>query len=938
MVLLVILILTTAFCSAGAQAQEPQWLGSVAAPPPGAPVTFRGTLSLPAGPDKTLLRVAAYDQYRLAVNGKDVSIGDTPWDAETYDVTRLMTPGANEVALTAASSTTAPPNCWIWLRRSLPVPGRFDRITFHTRGARANEWLYIEVIDASGNTSGFYCAEKGHGDFILGTSGAEAQHEIDLTTQPTLEYRPAVGDRPKCDFNHIAAIGIRMDQKEALDHPGGEVDFSQIRLQGATDIDITDPAAWRLEVGTGEWRRSTLEGGPGGSLKLRYDFRPAADPKIAVDLRAWRDGKEIGRLVTGPGWRAEGTPVRVVSSPMDIVSWTRVSVSGPQEAITTPRAAGVMLDFGGADRCVVGQGLPAEISVWALHAMPGAHVSVRAENWSGTEVFRADLPVEWTDRAGRARFQTPRLPRGLYRFTTTLAGVPGPERHAALAVLAPGEKRVSSIFDTLTPIGRGSTLHGIDLNWGDNPAMLMGIRDQGVNFIDFHLDPQQLDNGEYAELLAFCRATKLRFSLNNEASNWIAASPDPAGRDRFSAPNGCHRWDIEPAALDAAARTGLFEGVVYDEGEHMQLSRNFYANLPDHEHRKPYIVETTGMTLPQAYAAFEDAAHGVREYNQAHGSRMLVESVFPALWHPLARAGVTLCPKLLKEDIHPVVLAMALGAAKEYGAELWFSPDLWYLDHFPGHSVQEYAAALRMTHAAGVDNVYTEATVALCRLRGVTYELTPYGEALRDFITRYVPAHPRDYTYRDYEPEIAIIRFPDSDWGQADCYYWKTLYGAENLPPTPETGEWLRVWRLLTGGATDPRAVNANSEVYPRDTLRFSYPSPPVAVYDHLVGAELLQTVRTIFLCGITVSDATMQAVRQKVNAGAVCFAPQRLCPADIQQRATTLPARVAEGRGAWIVVGGFEPKDLGEYLSLVPKAAGGMHLRFKGRDVTVEE
>lgn len=928
-------LLISSGCPARA-AEQPRWIGAGAALPAAAPVTFRGALEAPAAPEKALLRVAAYDRYRLVVNGRAVSIGDTPWDAETYDVTRFVRPGTNVVEVAASADVIAPRNCWLWLRRDLPAAGRYDRLGFRTCNARANEWLYVEVVDADGNTSGFYCLETGRLDLVLGTSGDEVEHTIDLTVEKRLDYRPQVGERRQCDFTRLASIGIRVDQKEALAHPSGGVEFSGVKLQGERSVDLTEPSAWRLEPGVGERRRSALSAGPDGSLVLRYDFSPAADPRVAVDLGVWRQGEEIARLASGPQWQAGGAPVRVTASPADIISWTRLVLTGPGERVAAPRRAGVTLDFGGADRCAAGESLPARARVWALEPMEKATVQVRVEGWSGEEVHREALPVEWTGAEGHASSRTPSLPRGLYRFTATLPGMPGPERHAALAVLAPGAARVSSLFETLTPLPRGRGLQGIDLSWGDNPALLLGIRDQGVSFLQFHLDPRQLDNGEFEELLGFCRATGLRFALNNETANWVASSLDPSGRDRFVAQGGCHRWDLEPTALDRAAATGLFEGVVYDEGEHMQLCRNFYANLPGRQHRQPYLVETTGMTLPEAHGAFTQAARDVASYNREHGARMLVESVFPVLWHPLADASVTLCPKLLKEDIHPIVLAMALGAAKQYGAELWFSPDLWYLDRFPGHGAEEYAAALRLAHAAGVDNVYTEAAAALCRLRGVTYELTDYGTALRDHIRRCREGDARGYTYRDYEPEVAIIRFPDSDWGQASCYYWKTLYGAENLPPTPETGEWLQVWSLLTGGATDPRGVNANSEVYPRDAWRFTYPSPPVAVYDHLVGDRPLDTVRTIFLCGITVAEGTLAAVQRRVREGSVCFTPERFCPPDVGEQAQQLPARVRDGRGAWIVVQGFKRDDLGTYISLLPKAGRTMRLRFRGQAVRV--
>jgi hypothetical protein len=403
------------------------------------------------------------------------------------------------------------------------------------------------------------------------------------------------------------------------------------------------------------------------------------------------------------------------------------------------------------------------------------------------------------------------------------------------------------------------------------------------------------------------------------------------------APGGCHRWDLEPAALDAAAATGLFEGVVYDEGEHMQLCRNRIA-FPRESNGKPYLAETTGMTLPEARAAFIDGARHVSDDHRKHKTRMIVESVFPALWHPLAQAGVTLCPKLLKEDIYPVVLALALGAAKQYNAELWLTPDFWAMDRFPGHSVEKYAAALRLAHAAGVDNVYTEHFMGMCRVRGSTYEITEYGATLQTFLREYLPTHPRKYSYRDYEPEVAIIRFPDSDWGQASCYYWTCLYGALNLAPTPETAEWMQVFSLLTGGKTDPRAVNANSRVYPRCEEPRVIPAPPTAVYDHLAGPELLSGVNTLFLCGITVSEPTRAAVRERVKQGAVCFTPDRLCPEPVRKQAESLPARIIDGKGSWVVLEGFRPEDLGPYEPLLPPVGTALRLKFKGQVVNAGE
>jgi hypothetical protein len=343
------------------------------------------------------------------------------------------------------------------------------------------------------------------------------------------------------------------------------------------------------------------------------------------------------------------------------------------------------------------------------------------------------------------------------------------------------------------------------------------------------------------------------------------------------------------------------------------------------------------MSLPEAHRAFVEATRRVSDYNRAHGGRMLVESVFPVLQHPLAAAGVTLVPKLLKEDVHPVVLAMALGAARQYGADLWFSPDLWRLDQMPGHSTREYAAALRLAERAGVERVYTEFVTCLVRWRGPQVERTPYGQVLRDHIVRLAaaPVSATARSYRDFAPEVAIVRFPDSDWGQASCSYWNTLYGALDLHSTPETREWLQVWNLITGGATHPAAVNANSGVYDRYRWQPDCPSPATVVYDHLVGYELLKGIGTLFLCGIAVSEPTLAAVRRCVREGAVCFAPPRFCPPEVRTRAASTGSaagsavRVRDGKGAWIVAPSFELRALGDLRRMLPGLSGRLDLRL---------
>lgn len=888
---------------------------------------FRTTLNLPDSPDKALARISTNQRYRLRVNGRAVAVGDTPW-ADTTSAAPFLKEGENTVEVEVfCNPAPAPENAWAMMERHLPDPTPADRLIIQTFGAQHDEWLYVEVIDADGAGSGYYCLEKGRSDFVLGTSGTLAEHVIQLRQEPRLANQPS----GTCNFSRIAAVRIRVDQKHTGATPTGTVAFPSVRLEGATTCDMSSAAGWRIEPGAGDTRGLSIAPAATG-LVLSYDWRPTSQPKLAFDLRALMAGREIGRVVSNPSWRTEDGLTATVKAPAypgtDMDQYTPIDIRDLQDAGSPPRDVAVSATVNaGTDRVEAGKAFRVNVSVIATRNAIAPTAVVAIEDWSRKPHGRQTAPILWKDGAGTCAFQMPGLARGLYRITIKLAGgnsasLRTPDRHVALAVLAPGARRIATVFDTLKPFSRlHHGLQGVDTFYTDSPSLLMAYRDLGVNFIQLHIEPPQTENGDLDEFLRFCKATRTRFALNNETSNFAPAALRSNGTNRFDAPHGCHRWDIEENVQRRAAATGLFEGVVYDEGEHMQLCRNNYSQLPDKVHRQPYLVETTGMTLPQAYDAYRAAAAHVAAYNKRVGVRMVVESVFPVLWHPLARARVTLCPKLLKEDIHPVVLAHALGAATEYGANLWMTPDLWHLDQMPGHSVREYAGALALAERTGVTNVYTEFATALCRPNGAQYEISPYGAALRDHIARLVKHPCTAPSYRTFRPDVAIVRFPDSDWGQASCYYWNTLYGAENLHSTPETREWLQIWHLLTDGVTDPRAVNANSNVYDRYTWRFDIPAPKTAVFDHLVGDRPLASARTIFLCGIQISDATRAAVRRRIRAGATCFAPVRYCPEDVKVAAKHLPARVRDGKGSWIVVSGFTPSEVGRFRRIIPQA-----------------
>lgn len=67
---------------------------------------------------------------------------------------------------------------------------------------------------------------------------------------------------------------------------------------------------------------------------------------------------------------------------------------------------------------------------------------------------------------------------------------------------------------------------------------------------------------------------------------------------------------------------------------------------------------------------------------------------------------------------------------------------------------------------------------------------------------------------------------------------------------------------------------------------------------------------------------------------GAVCFTTPRLCPAYVKKQAVVLPVRVADGKGAGVVLAGFHPEDLGAYEPLLPPVGNTQRLKFTGKTV----
>ncbi|MCX6360481.1 MAG: hypothetical protein NT029_11765 [Armatimonadetes bacterium] len=281
--------------------------------------------------------------------------------------------------------------------------------------------------------------------------------------------------------------------------------------------------------------------------------------------------------------------------------------------------------------------------------------------------------------------------------------------------------------------------------------------------------------------------------------------------------------------------------------------------------------------------------------------------VWPSLLHAAARVGMTPCPKVCKEFYSPVSLAVGMGAALQYGRPLWVDVDMWYFALVPGHPADEVRANLQLAYWMGADLVYLEGSgynlmpagkqgvpfSLMTQVDAERYQLTPHGEMLKEFCTKYLPANPRPYTFRDVRPTMAIIRFDDTDVGQKS---WGAdrLYGTTRLKPDRDTAAWLGLWNVLTHGRTgadgiayfkasikhtgdDQRYHQSVTPSYLTEPAsaehRFFVPLNGAVVFDERVEYDRLRGIPLLFLTGKSVSPATLAAIRRCVSEGALCVA-----------------------------------------------------------------
>ncbi|MBI2302315.1 MAG: hypothetical protein HYU66_25710 [Armatimonadetes bacterium] len=413
---------------------------------------------------------------------------------------------------------------------------------------------------------------------------------------------------------------------------------------------------------------------------------------------------------------------------------------------------------------------------------------------------------------------------------------------------------------------------------------------------------------------------------------------DIDGLDRWAAQHG-HGWLINPENAVSGRQPG--DPAVYDRpGGFFQPSREYVERclasphflgfcFDECEHWicngidvtgggafKPHFHDAEGETLERAYDGnlhnlqllMERVYPGFAERGRQPGATPIVgtESVFPILQHLFARCGLVQMPKLLKETITPVTLAMAMGAALEYGVQHWTSIDLWGIPGYPGHPPEELRSALLIAYWTGSERTYLENFAYRGSLYGVEdgrAVLSPYGQVAREFIRDYLPRHPRTLRFEYFAPEVILVRFDDSDWGQEHPGPWirRNLYGASNLEPDADTRYWLKVWHVISHGTIPQVALNYNTPL--GIPYRVLFPANNVAVYDHLAAdPRLYASARLVFLVGKAVSPACLATLRGLVEQGRTVVATRRLAPPELAEVGAEACAVHPVGAGRWIV------------------------------------
>ncbi|MBQ6065435.1 MAG: hypothetical protein IJK89_01315 [Clostridia bacterium] len=460
----------------------------------------------------------------------------------------------------------------------------------------------------------------------------------------------------------------------------------------------------------------------------------------------------------------------------------------------------------------------------------------------------------------------------------------------------------------------------------------------GADFLFCHTSPEKLgfaDEYEKAARLSGIAAEHgadliANFEFQNAAEAFVGSE----GRDWCRTPDGCHRLDPDPAFFAALNDKGNLYGVAYDEFEYAISARNLSlwwgSKLRFGAHAFPPLKTRDAYAQGETFSAALEAY--VKDVKAMGAPRFAGEHVFPILFHAFARAGMVPNFKSMKESCTNLAFAVAAGAALEYGTELWTCVDLWYRQSFPGHSAEELYANLVFAYLSGVDLAYVESAPALVK----DGKLTDRGEAFLRFVKEY-KGKERDYRIADYRPEIGILRYDDTYWGQ-NLFWDRGLYGNGRLRPDARSKEWIEAVDAVTFGESGRASFNLNRIDRTLLQKHRSFCSMnALAVFDDRVRKAALSSLKLAFLCGVRISPETLSDVSLLVREnGLTVVTPKRFVPERFSRLTAGELTQIGDGKGTWIVTDDFTSPALRRRIAPFLGERGTVRLPFADRELVL--
>jgi hypothetical protein len=454
-----------------------------------------------------------------------------------------------------------------------------------------------------------------------------------------------------------------------------------------------------------------------------------------------------------------------------------------------------------------------------------------------------------------------------------------------------------------------------------DPALAEAFEMMGFDFLMVHIwrgnGPGTKQSLPYiAAMNKWAAETGHDYIINQENSSRQKGSHPDFQRPGFF-------FQPTPDWLAACLSSPHFKGVCYDEAEHWTTNGvDVTGGARAEDEFRPHFFNAEGLTLAAAYEGNLHNLGVLREKQFAFGPAswrtldkpmLRTEHVFPSLFPMFGRAGMAPHPKFLKESVLPVAAAVALGACLQYEVPYVPCLDLWGVraprgsrKEWPYHTPEELQSSLLFSywtgaHAAYIENINYQDS--LYRVVDGKPELTAWGKVAQSFQREYMPQHPRRVLAQHLKPSIAIVRFPDSDWGQVKRgHIRQNLYGASNLVPDGTTRAWSRVWRLLTHDVLPGTGLTWHADGFGMN-YRLFIPANNVVVYDHLAAdPKLYEGLQLAFLLGTQIPEKTMRTVEAFVRNGGVAATVPRLAPAGIRKQFKKGTTTVPEGRGKWVL------------------------------------